>query len=81
MDKLLPQMVSQLKVMANDMEGIRALIINTYGTSDLQSTLTTQTFDDMINVGLDFDKSRSDDFFYIPDRASRTKTSRPGCSC
>ncbi|WP_297730050.1 hypothetical protein, partial [Mycobacterium sp.] len=25
-----------------------------------------QTFDDLVNVGLDFDQSRSDDFFYIP---------------
>lgn len=77
-DKLLPQMVSQLKVMANDMEGIRALIINTYGTSDLQSTLTTQTFDDMINVGLDFDKSRSDDFFYIPRQGFENEDVKTG---
>ena len=28
-----------------------------------------QTFDDLINVGNDFDKSRSDDFFYIPREA------------
>jgi RND superfamily putative drug exporter len=32
----------------------------------LQSTQTDQTFDDLVNVGLDFDRSRSDDFFYIP---------------
>ncbi|OHU41218.1 hypothetical protein BKG78_05645 [Mycobacteroides chelonae] len=77
-DKLLPQMISQLKVMANDMEGIRALIVNTYGTSDLQSTLTTQTFDDMINVGLDFDKSRSDDFFYIPRQGFENEDVKTG---
>ena len=44
-DRLLPQMITQLKIM------------------------TDQTFDDMINVGNDFDQSRSDDFFYIPREA------------
>ena len=44
-DRLLPQMITQLKIM------------------------TDQTSDDMINVGNDFDQSRSDDFFYIPREA------------
>jgi len=44
-DRLLPQMITQLKIM------------------------TDQTFDDMINVGNDFDPSRSDDFFYIRTEA------------
>ena len=43
-DRLLPQMITQLKIM------------------------TDQTSDDMINVGNDFDQSRSD-FFYIPREA------------
>lgn len=68
-DKLLPQMVSQLKVMANDMQGLQSLIVNTYGPSNIQADNTDQTFDDMINVGNDFDASRSDDFFYIPREA------------
>ncbi len=65
-DKLLPQMIAQMKIMRDDTEALQALLVNTYGSSDLQSTQTDQTFDDMINVGLDFDRSRSDDFFYIP---------------
>ena len=65
-DKLLPQIITQLKITADDTEALAALLVNTYGSSDLQSTQTDQTFDDMVNVGLDFDQSRSDDFFYIP---------------
>jgi RND superfamily putative drug exporter len=42
------------------------LIVNTYGPSSIAAENTDQTFDDMINVGNDFDASRSDDFFYIP---------------
>lgn len=68
-DQLLPQMVSLLKLTANDQEALQALIVNTYGQTNLQSTATDQTFDDMINVGNDFDASRSDDFFYIPHEA------------
>lgn len=68
-DKLLPQMVSQLKIMADDMQGLQALIVNTYGPSNIQADNTDQTFDDMINVGNDFDTARSDDFFYIPREA------------
>jgi RND superfamily putative drug exporter len=68
-DKLLPQMVSQLKIMADDMQGLQALIVNTYGPSNIQADNTDQTFDDMINVGNDFDIARSDDFFYIPREA------------
>ncbi|BBX24729.1 putative membrane protein, MmpL [Mycolicibacter terrae] len=65
-DTLLPQMVTQLNIMAEDQIALRALIVNTYGPSSIQASNTDQTFDDMINVGNDFDASRSDDFFYIP---------------
>lgn len=65
-DKVLPQIITQLKLTADDSEALQGLLVNTYGQSDLQSTQTDQTFDDLINVGLDFDQSRSDDFFYIP---------------
>jgi len=65
-DKILPQIITQLKLTADDTEALTALLVNTYGSSDLQSVQTDQTFDDLINVGLDFDQSRSDDFFYIP---------------
>ncbi|OBI26376.1 MULTISPECIES: RND family transporter [Mycolicibacter] len=65
-DTLLPQLVSQLNIMAEDQITLRSLIVNTYGPSDIQASNTDQTFDDMINVGNDFDASRSDDFFYIP---------------
>lgn len=65
-DRLLPQMITQMKVMRDDTMALQALLVNTYGSADLQSIQTDQTFDDMINVGLDFDRSRSDDFFYIP---------------
>ncbi|OBK21750.1 hypothetical protein A5634_09150 [Mycobacterium asiaticum] len=65
-DKLLPQMITQMKIMRDDTMALQALLVNTYGSADLQSIQTDQTFDDMINVGLDFDRSRSDDFFYIP---------------
>src|SRR4029078_5373674 len=41
-------------------------LVNTYGQSALQSTQTDQTFFDEVNVGLDFEQSRSEDFFYIP---------------
>ncbi|MGC7347327.1 RND family transporter [Mycobacteroides abscessus] len=68
-DRLLPQMVALLKLTANDQEALQALIVNTYGQTNLQATATDQTFDDMINVGNDFDASRSDDFFYIPHEA------------
>jgi RND superfamily putative drug exporter len=65
-DSLLPQLVTQLNIMAEDQIALRSLIVNTYGPSDIQARNTDQTFDDMINVGNDFDASRSDDFFYIP---------------
>lgn len=65
-DTLLPQLVTQLNIMADDQIALRSLIVNTYGPSDIQARNTDQTFDDMINVGNDFDASRSDDFFYIP---------------
>ncbi|QLL05827.1 RND family transporter [Mycobacterium vicinigordonae] len=65
-DKLLPQMISQMKIMRDDTQALQALLVNSYGSADLQSIQTDQTFDDLINVGLDFDRARSDDFFYIP---------------
>ncbi|PLV54357.1 RND family transporter [Mycobacterium simiae] len=65
-DQTLPQIITQLKLTADDSEALASLLVNTYSQSSLQSTQTDQTFDDMINVGLDFDQSRSDDFFYIP---------------
>jgi putative drug exporter of the RND superfamily len=66
MDRLLPQIITQLKLTADDTEQITGLLNSTYGQSSLQSTQTSQTFDDQVNVGLDFDQSKSDDFFYIP---------------
>jgi putative drug exporter of the RND superfamily len=66
LDKLLPQVITQLKLTADDSQALAALLVSTYGQSSLQSTQTDQTFDDLVNVGLDFDRSRSDDFFYIP---------------
>ncbi|MBS9533603.1 RND family transporter [Mycobacterium sp. M1] len=68
-DQLLPQMVSELNLMVDDQVALRALIVNTYGPADIQAENTDQTFDDMINVGNDFDASGSDDFFYIPHEA------------
>ncbi|MCV7235029.1 MMPL/RND family transporter [Mycobacterium branderi] len=65
-DRILPQVITQLKLTADDSEALAARLVSSYGQSALQSTQTDQTFDDMINVGLDFDRSRSDDFFYIP---------------
>jgi len=62
----LPQIITQLKLTADDTEALTALLVNTYGQGRLQSTQTDQTFDDQVNVGLDFDQSKSDDFFYIP---------------
>jgi putative drug exporter of the RND superfamily len=68
-DRLLPQIITQLKLTADDTEALAALLVNTYGSSHLQSTQTGQTFYDQVNVGLDFDQSRSDDFFYMPREA------------
>ena len=65
-DRIVPQIIVQLKLTADDTEALSALLVKTYGSADLQSTQTDQTFDDMVNVGLDFDASQSDDFFYIP---------------
>ncbi|HTX94164.1 MAG TPA: RND family transporter [Mycobacterium sp.] len=69
LDKLLPQVITQLKLTADDSEALAALLVSTYGQASLQSTQTAQTFFDQVNVGLDFDQSRSDDFFYIPREA------------
>ncbi|HVQ99567.1 MAG TPA: RND family transporter, partial [Mycobacterium sp.] len=65
-DRLFPQIIAQLKATADDTEALQAKLVNSYGSADLQSLATDQTFDDQINVGNDWDKSRSDDFFYIP---------------
>ncbi|MEY8015501.1 RND family transporter [Mycobacterium servetii] len=68
-DKAFPQIIAQLKATADDTEALRAKLVNSYGSADLQALQTAQTFDDSINVGNDFDKSRSDDYFYIPHEA------------
>lgn len=68
-DALMPQMITQLKIQRDQTQALQAVIVNSYGPSHLQSTQTDQTFDDMINVGNDFDASRSDDFFYMPREA------------
>ncbi|OBF13117.1 hypothetical protein A5730_00380 [Mycobacterium sp. ACS4054] len=65
-DKTFPQIIAQLKATADDTEALQSKLVNSYGSADLQTVQTEQTFDDLINVGNDFDKSRSDDFFYIP---------------
>ena len=65
----MPQMIAQLKIMRDDTQALQAVIVNSYGPAHLQSTQTDQTFDDLINVGNDFDQSRSDDFFYMPREA------------
>jgi len=65
-DKAFPQIIAQLKLTADDSEALAGLLTNTYGSSSLQTTQTDQTFFDQVNVGLDFDQSKSDDFFYIP---------------
>jgi putative drug exporter of the RND superfamily len=65
-DRILPQIITQLKLTADDTDAITGLLTSTYGQSALQSTQTDQTFFDQVNVGLDFDQSKSDDFFYIP---------------
>lgn len=68
-DKAFPQIIAQLKATADDTEALQSKLVNSYGSADLQSLQTEQTFDDSINVGNDFDKSRSDDYFYIPHEA------------
>jgi len=68
-DRILPQIITQLKLTADDTAALAGLLVSTYGSSHLQSTQTDQTFDDQINVGNDFDQSRSDDFFYMPREA------------
>jgi transport protein len=69
MDALMPQMVAQLKIQRDETAALQAIIVNSYGPAHLQSTQTDQTFDDLINVGNDFDKSRSDSYFYMPREA------------
>jgi len=65
-DETFPKIITQLKLTADDSEQLAALLTQTYGSSSLQNTATDQTFFDQVNVGLDFDQSKSDDFFYIP---------------
>jgi putative drug exporter of the RND superfamily len=68
-DALMPQMVTQLEIQRDQTQALQSVIVNSYGPAHLQATQTDQTFDDMINVGNDFDKSRSDDYFYMPREA------------
>ncbi|PXX10312.1 transport protein [Mycolicibacterium moriokaense] len=68
-DALMPQMVTQLKIQRDEAQALQAVIVNSYGPAHLQSTQSDQTFDDLINVGNDFDKSRSDSYFYMPREA------------
>ncbi|WP_163752491.1 MMPL/RND family transporter [Mycolicibacterium helvum] len=68
-DALMPQMVAQLKITRDETQALQTIIVNNYGPAHLQSTQTDQTFDDQINVGNDFDASRSDDYFYMPREA------------
>lgn len=68
-DTLLPQMIAQLKMMVSDQIATQALMTNSFGSIDIQSQATDQTYFDMVNVGNDFDTSRSDDYFYIPREA------------
>jgi putative drug exporter of the RND superfamily len=68
-DALLPQLVAQLKVLRDDTQSLQAVAVQSYGPSHIQNTATDQTFDDLINVGNDFDQARSDDFFYMPREA------------
>ncbi len=77
-DKVLPQIITQLKLTADDSEELANLLVSTYGQSALQSTQTDQTFDDLVNVGLDFDRSRDDDFFYIPHEAFANEDVKTG---
>ncbi|ANR92361.1 RND family transporter [Mycobacterium avium] len=65
-DKAFPQIIAQLKATADDTEALQLKLVNSYGSADLQSIQTDQTYGDLINVGNDFDRSRSDDYFYIP---------------
>src|ERR1700733_7550465 len=65
-DETFPKIIAELKATADDTEALKAKLVNSYGSADLQSLSTEQTYDDSINVGNDWDKSRSDDFFYIP---------------
>ncbi|MCV7092782.1 MMPL/RND family transporter [Mycobacterium interjectum] len=78
LDKILPQVITQLKLTADDSESLAGLLVSSYGQSSLQSTQTAQTFDDQVNVGLDFDQSRSDDFFYIPHEAFQNEDVKTG---
>lgn len=77
-DGLMPQMVSLLRQTVSDNQALLALIVNNYGPTDIQNQNTDQTFDDMINVGNDFDTSRSDDFFYIPREAFDNEDMKTG---
>src|SRR6202011_566690 len=66
---LLPQSTTQLKSLRDDTQAHQAVVVHTDDRAHLQSSQTDQTFDDLINVGNDFDKSRSDDYFYMPREA------------
>jgi RND superfamily putative drug exporter len=77
-DQLMPQMVSLLRQTVADNQSLLALVVNNYGPTDIQNRNTDQTFDDMINVGNDFDQSGSDDFFYIPHEAFDNEDMKTG---
>ena len=68
-DETFPKIIEELKATADDTEQLKSKLVNSYGSADLQALQTEQTFDDSINVGNDFDKARSDDYFYIPHEA------------
>ena len=75
-DGIVPQIITQLKLTADDTEQITALLVNTYGQSALQSTQTDQTFFDQVNVGLDSTSPRAMTSSTSPMKVSTTKTSR-----
>ena len=77
-DTLMPQLISQLERMLGDSRAVLGVLTNNYGPAHLQSAQTNDTFDDLINVGNDFDRSRSDDFFYVPREAFDNEDIRTG---
>ena len=64
-DRVLPQIIIQLKLTADDTEALAALL----STPTVRCSAVHADGADIrrpVNVGLDFDAARSDDFFYIP---------------
>ena len=72
-DKAFPQIIAQLKATADDTEALRAKLVNSYGSADLQSLATDQTFDDQINVGNDWDKVAQRRLLLHPARGLRQR--------